>query len=195
MKSTTINVEAVPNSPNETQYLDLSEKEYNRMISQQMMYHKVMMEDLMKLATETETGAGAGAGSNSSLQMQDQMQRQMSMVAGLGNTVEKMNTSNQQLLELANKKTKQGGLNAQTASTLSAKLDAINANLHNDVVAYDKLTQEGFSNPNPNPNPNPNHNMKAALDNSAIVLESQKYALALFGAVSIYVLYKTVKYL
>lgn len=182
MKSTTINVEAVPNSPNDTQYLDLSEKEYNRMISQQMMYHKVMMEDLMKLATETETGAG----SNSSLQMQDQM----SLVAGLGNTVEKMNTSNQQLLELANKKSKQGGLNAQTASTLSAKMDAINANLQNDVMAYDALTREGFSN-----NPNPNHNMKAALENSAIVLESQKYALALFGAFSIYLVYKTVKYL
>jgi hypothetical protein len=188
MKSTPINVEAVPNSPNETQYLDLSEKEYNRMISQQMMYHKVMMEDLMKLATETETGSGAG--SNSSLQMQDQMQRQMSLVAGLGNTVETMNTSNQQLLELANKKSKQGGQNAQTASTLSAKMDAINANLNNDVMAYDALTREGFSN-----HSNPNPNMKAALDNSAIVLESQKYALALFGAVSIYVLYKTVKYL
>lgn len=183
MKST-INVEAVPNTPHETHFLDLSEKEYNRMISQQMMYHKVMMEDLMKLSTETETG------SNSSLQTQDQLQDKMDLVAGLGNTVETMNLSNQQLLELANKKSKQGALNAQTASIMSASMDKINANMNNDVMAYDALQQqEGFS------NNHDNHNMKAALDNSAIVLESQKYALALFGAFSIYLLYKTVKYL
>ena len=182
MKST-MNMEAVPNSTDETQYLDLSEKEYNRMISQQMMYHKVMMEDLMKLSTETETG------SNLSLQPQDQaqMQHQMSVVAGLGNTVETINTSNKQLLELANKKSKQGSLNAQTASMMNTNMDEINANLRNDVMAYAALKQEGFS--------NNNHSMNAALDNSAIVLESQKYALALFGAFSIYLLYKTVKYL
>lgn len=181
-------MEAVPNSTDETQYLDLSEKEYNRMVSQQMMYHKVMMEDLMKLSTETETG------SNLSLQPQDQaqMQRQMSVVAGLGNTVETMNASNTQLLELANKKSKQGSLNAQTASTMNASMDKINTNLHNDVMAYDALKQEGFSNNHNNHN---NHSMNAALDNSAVVLESQKYALALFGAFSIYLLYKTVKYL
>jgi len=184
MKST-MNMEAVPHSPNEMQFIDSSEKEYNRMISQQMMHHKVMMEDLMKLSTETETG------SNLSLQPQDQaqMQRQMSVVAGLGNTVETMNTSNKQLLELANKKSKQGDLNAQAASTFNASIKEINANLHNDVMAYDALKQEGFSN-----NHN-NHSMNAALDNSAVVLESQKYALALFGAFSIYLLYKTVKYL
>ena len=177
-------MEAVPNSTDETQYLDLSEKEYNRMVSQQMMYHKVMMEDLMKLSTETETG------SSNSLQTQDQMLRQMSLVAGLGNTVETMNASNTQLLDSANKKSKQGSVNAQTASMLSANMNEINAKLHNDVTAYDALQKEGFSNNNNN-----NHNMKAALDNSAVVLESQKYALVLFGAFSIYLLYKTVKYL
>lgn len=181
MKST-INVEAVPNSSNDTQYLDLSEKEYNRMISQQMMYHKVMMEDLMKLSTETETG---------SLQTQDQTQNQdqMRVVAGLGNTVETMNASSTQLLDSANKKSKQGKINAQTASMMTASMDEINSNLRNDVMAYDALQQEGFS------NNHDNHTMKAALDNSAVVLESQKYALVLFGAFSIYLLYKTVKYL
>ena len=179
-----MNMEAVPNSTDETQYLDLSEKEYNRMVSQQMMYHKVMMEDLMKLSTETETG------SSNSLQTQDQMLRQMSLVAGLGNTVETMNASNTQLLDSANKKSKQGSVNAQTASMLSANMNEINAKLHNDVTAYDALQKEGFSNNNNN-----NHNMKAALDNSTVVLESQKYALVLFGAFSIYLLYKTVKYL
>jgi hypothetical protein len=176
-------MEAVPNSTDETQYLDLSEKEYNRMISQQMMYHKVMMEDLMKLSTETETG------SSNSLQTQDQLLRRMSLVAGLGNTVETMNASNTQLLDSANKKSKQGSVNAQTASMLSANMNEINAKLHNDVTAYDALQKEGFS------NNNNNHNMKAALDNSKVVLESQKYALVLFGAFSIYLLYKTVKYL
>ena len=173
-------MEAVPNSTDETHYLDLSEKEYNRMISQQMMYHKIMMEDLMKLSTETEAG-------NSALQTQDQLLRQMNLVAGLGNTVATMNASNQQLLDLANKKAKQGDANAQTASTLSAKTDEINANLSNDVAEYDALMKEGFS--------NPNDTMKAALDNSSIVLESQKYALVLFGVLSVYLLYKTVKHL
>jgi hypothetical protein len=182
MKST-INVEAVPNSLNDTQYLDLSEKEYNRMISQQMMYHKVMMEDLMKLSTETETG------SSNSLQTQNQTHDQMSMVAGLGNTVETMNASSTQLLDSANKKSKQGKINAQTASMMSARMDEINANLRNDVMAYDALNQEGFT------NKHNNHSMNAALENSSIVLESQKYALVLFGAFSIYLLYKTVKYL
>ena len=175
-----MNMEAVPNSTDETHYLDLSEKEYNRMISQQMMYHKIMMEDLMKLSTETEAG-------NSALQTQDQLLRQMNLVAGLGNTVATMNASNQQLLDLANKKAKQGDANAQTASTLSAKTDEINANLSNDVAEYDALMKEGFS--------NPNDTMKAALDNSSIVLESQKYALVLFGVLSVYLLYKTVKHL
>lgn len=182
-----MNMEAVPNSTDETQYLDLSEKEYNRMVSQQMMYHKVMMEDLMKLSTETEAG-------NSLLQTQDQMLRQMSLVAGLGNTVETMNASNTQLLDSANKKSKQGSVNAQTASMLSANMNEINAKLHNDVTAYDALQKEGFSNNNNQHNQH-NHNMKAALDNSTVVLESQKYALVLFGAFSIYLLYKTVKYL
>jgi hypothetical protein len=191
MKSSnvTVNVEAVPHSPNETHYLDLSEKEYNRMISQQMMYHRVMMEDIMKLSTETE------AGSNS-LQTPDQLQRQMSLVAGLGNTVETMNASNQQLLELANKKSKQGDANAQIVSTLSASIDANNAKLRNAVAEYDALMKEGFSNGvDPKDNKGNNHNMNAALDNSLIVLESHKYALALAGAFSIYLLYKTVKYL
>ena len=31
--------------------LDQSEKEYNRMISQHMTYHKLLMDDLMKLST------------------------------------------------------------------------------------------------------------------------------------------------
>ena len=178
-----MNMEAVPNSTDETQYLDLSEKEYNRMISQQMMYHKVMMEDLMKLSTETETG-------NSSLQTQDQLLRRMSLVAGLGNTVETMDASRTQLLESANKKLNQGSVNAQTASMLSANMNEINTNLRNVVTAYDALQQEGFSNSHDD-----NHSMKAALDNSAVVLESQKYALVLFGAFSIYLLYRTVKYL
>ena len=145
-----------------------------------------MMEDLMKLSTETETG------SSNSLQTQDQMLRQMSLVAGLGNTVETMNASNTQLLDSANKKSKQGSVNAQTASMLSANMNEINTNLRNDVTAYDALHHEGFSNNNNNNN---NHSMKAALDNSTVVLESQKYALVLFGAFSIYLLYKTVKYL
>lgn len=180
-----MNMEAVPNSTDETQYLDLSEKEYNRMISQQMMYHKVMMEDLMQLSAETETG------SSNSLQTQDQLMRRMSLVAGLGNTVETMDASRTQLLDSANKKSNQGSVNAQTASMLSANMNEINTNLRNDVTAYDALNHEGFS----NNNNNNNHSMKAALDNSTVVLESQKYALVLFGAFSIYLLYKTVKYL
>jgi len=177
--TTTVNVEAVPKITNETRAIDLSEKEYNRMISQHMMYHKVMMEDLMKLSSESETNASNASNAAS-------LQDKMDMVAGLGNTVDAMNTSNKRLLDSANKISNHGKQNAKSATMLNANINEINANLRNDVAQYDalmKTQKEGFS----------NANMDAALDNSKIVLESQKYAVALFGAFAVYLLYKTVK--
>jgi hypothetical protein len=168
-----MNTETVPNSTNETQVLDQTEKEYDRMISQQMMYHRVMMEDLMKLSTEK--------GST--------IDDRMNAVAGLGNTMLAIDASNRNLLQSAQGITNQGSQNATTASNLHANIKETSASLANDVSQYAALMQqmqkEGFSNPT----------MDAALENSAIMSESEKYALVLFGVCAIFLIYKTVKYL
>jgi len=175
---TTINAESVPKPTEESETFDKTEKDYDRMISQQMMYHRVMMEDLMKLSTET--------GSNSNAAM---LQERMNLVSGLGNTVATMSASNDQLLQSAQQLSNQGSQNATSASKLDTEIAKVRANLHNDVSQYaalmHQMQKEGFSNPT----------MDAALENSVIMSESQKYAFVLFGVCAIYLFYKTVKYL
>ena len=175
-----MNTETVPNSTNETQVLDQTEKEYDRMISQQMMYHRVMMEDLMKLSTEKGSTI-----TPANISLDDRM----NAVAGLGNTMLAIDASNRNLLQSAQGITNQGSQNATTASNLHANIKETSASLANDVAQYAALTQqmqkEGFSNPT----------MDAALENSAIMSESEKYALVLFGVCAIFLFYKTVKYM
>ena len=169
VQPSTANAEPVPKTTNETKALDHSEKEYNRMISQHMMYHKIMMDDLMKLTTETEAGSGG-----------------LNLVSGLGAMVETLAESNQNLLQSAGKYVDQGKQNAIIASQLDASMDETNSKLKNDIKQYDALMKkEGFANPT----------MDAALKNSEMVNESQKYALVIFGAFAVYLLYKTVKQL
>ena len=179
--TTTANAEDVPKTTKETHALDVSEKEYNRMVSRHMMYHRVMMDDVMKLSADSGSKASP--------------QAQSDLVAGLGSTVDALAASNTAVVDSANQKSEHGKQNAKTASRLNANMQKINAKLHNDVAQYNALMQqqqkEGFSNPNPNPNPN----LDAALGNSEIVVESQKYAIVLFGVFAIYLLYKTAKHL
>lgn len=179
--TTTANAEAVPKSTKETHALDVSEKEYNRMVSQHMMYHRVMMDDIMKLSAQP------GSSNASS-------QDQLGVVAGLGSTVDAISASNKEIMKSANQKSEQGKQNANDASKLDANMRKINSSLHSDVVQYEALMKkqtEGFSNHTPTPNPN----LDAALGNSEIVVESQKYALVVFGVFAIYLLYKTAKHL
>jgi hypothetical protein len=53
------------------------------------------------------------------------------------------------------------------------------------------MKKEGFD----NNNNNSTDTMDAALEISEIVSESQKYALVIFGAGALYLLYKTIKHL
>ena len=174
-QSTAANAESIPESTHATRALDQSEQEYNRMISQQMTYHKMMMDDLMKLSSES----GAGSDVNN-----------INVVSGLGTTVSNMNATNEQLVNAVSNYANQGSQSSQTASKLNAYTKKTASKLNDDIQAYNALVnqnQEGFKNANPT--------MDAALELSEIMNESQKYALVLFGLFAIFLLYKTVKHL
>lgn len=167
------NAELIPESTHATRALDKSEQEYNRMISQQMTYHKSMMDDLMKLSSES------GSDIN-----------RMNIVSGLGTTVSNVNATNEQLVNTASKYADQSKQSSATASKLNAYTKMTASKLNDDIKAYNALkNQEGFANAKTNPS------MDAALEMSEIMNESQKYALVIFGLFSIFLLYKTVKHL
>ena len=170
--STAANAESIPESTQATRALDQSEQEYNRMISQQMTYHKMMMDDLMKLSSES----GSGSENN------------INIVSGLGTTVSNMNATNAQLMNAVSNYADQGKQSATTASKLNAYTKKTASKLNDDIQAYNALVnqnQEGFANPT----------MDAALEISEMMNESQKYALVLFGLLAMFLLYKTVKHL
>jgi hypothetical protein len=168
--------EPIPENTNETYALDQSEQEYNRMISQHMTYHRTMMDDLMKLSSES------GSGSN------PPSQEFLNVVSGLGTTVGNIDASNKHLLHTATKYVDRGKDRTNTVSKLNAYMKTTSAKLKDDINAYDAITnKEGFANANPT--------MNAALEMSEIMNESQKYALVIFGSVSVYLLYKIVKHL
>lgn len=163
----------MPESTHATRALDQSEQEYNRMISQQMTYHKTMMDDLMKLSSESGSDAN-----------------NINIVSGLGTTVSNMNATNEQLVNAVSNYADQGKQSATTASKLNAYTKKTVSKLNDDIQAYNALVnqnQEGFKNANPT--------MDAALEISEMMNESQKYALVLFGLIALVLLYKTVKHL
>ena len=180
--------EPTPMNTNETHALDQSEREYNRMISQHMTYHKMMMDDLMKLSTMSESGASMNPTT---------LSEQIDVVSGLGTTVSNIDSSNNRILQTAAQYVDKGKQTASTVSNLNAYLKMTGSKLNDDIKAYDNLMQkEGFANNNNNNNNNNNTNaMDAALEISQTVSESQKYALVIFGAGALYLLYKTVKHL
>jgi len=169
----------------QTPELDQSEREFNRMISQHTTYHRMMMDDLMKLSSGSESS--------------DQLPN---VVSGLGTTVANIDESNQQLQQSAAKYAEQGKQSAATVSNLNAFMRSNSSKLNNDIKAYTAIAQkEGFTSNGSNgahhphhPNtPNPNPTMDAALETSAITRESQKYALVILGLAAMYLLYKTIK--
>jgi hypothetical protein len=168
------NAESVPENTSETHELDASEREYNRMISQHTTYHRMMMDDLMKLSTES------GAAANPLFDP-------MNVVSGLGTTVENLDASNKQLLQSVAKRAEQGKQRAITASNLNAYMHETGLKLQDDMKAHDAIMttaqREGFD------------TMDAALEMSKTMSESQKYALFVFGAFAMVLLYKTVKHL
>lgn len=171
------NADSIPENTSEIRALDQSEKEYNRMISQHTTYHRMMMDDLMKLSSES---GSTNANANATVE-------QMNIVAGLGSTVEALDASNQQLMQTAAKYVDQGKQRAITASNLNTYMRETGVKLQDDMNAYHALVsnaqKEGFD------------TMDAALEMSEIMSESQKYALFIFGAIAMFLLYKTVKHL
>ena len=140
------------------------------------MYHKMMMEDLMKLSSRSESGSS----------MNPTLSDQIDVVSGLGTTVSNIDASNKRLLQTATKYVDQGKQNSTTMSKLNAYLKTTDSKLNDDINAYDEIAQkEGFANPT----------MDAALEISETMSESQRYALVIFGAVAMVLLYKTIKHL
>ena len=175
------NAEPIPENTDETHALDKSEREYNRMISEHMTYYKMMMDDLMKLSTMSESAASMNPAA---------LSQQIDIVSGLGTTVSNIDSSNKTILKTASQYVDKGKQNANTISNLNAYLKMTGSKLRDDIKAYDKLAQkEGFS------NNNATDSMDAALEISEIMSESQKYALVFFGALALFLLYKTVKHL
>jgi hypothetical protein len=178
---TVANAESVPETTSETRALDESEREYNRMISQNMTYHRMMMDDIMRLSAETESSATSTAGTSFDA---------MNAVSGLGTIVQNLDGSNEQLLKSAAKYAEQGIQRATTESKLNAFINEMGTNLQDDIKAYDAIVQkEGFD------NMDRANTLNAALGTSQLVRESQKYALFIFGAFAMFALYKTVKHL
>lgn len=199
MKSQKLNEpEPVPStSVNEdVRALDQSEKEYNRMLSQHTTYHRMLMDDLMKLSSESGSGS-SGTGPRDLLKQQINQANQANIVSGMGTTIGNLNTSNQGIMKYASKFVSDTDTNAQTVSRLNAFIKQNASKLNTDLNEYQKLAsqykvKEGFSTTSKMVT---NPTMDAALEVSNITRESQKYALIIFGIFATYTLYKTIKHL
>jgi hypothetical protein len=176
------------NTEDDMRALDQSEKEYNRMISQHMTYHRTLMDDLIRMSSES--GSGSGSSPRELLQQQINQTNQANVVRGMGTTIGNLNTTNQQLMQSASKFVDDTNANAKRVSGLN---DVINQNVSklNQVMdSYQELeaeAKEGFS--------DMGASMDAALEVSDTVKESHKYALVIFGIFATYALYRTIKQL
>lgn len=184
--------------------LDQSEKEYNRMISQHVTYHKLLMDDLIKLSSGSETGSGSfGLGlapgpAQQLLQQQVNQANQANIVKGLGTTVGRMNANREQLMKSASKFVGKSAVNATTVARLNdairtngshvlKEINTANANAMNSMKA--NVTEGFVAGDQPNPT------LDAALEVSAVMRESHKYALFIFGIFATFLAYKTIKQL
>lgn len=178
-QSAAASAESIPESTHATRALDQSEQEYNRMISQQMTYHKTLMDDIIKLTTESGSGVN-----------------KIDIVTGMGTTINNLNATNAQLTTSVSEYADQGKRSSDAASKLHAYTKKTVSRLNDDIKAYDALVnqnqnhQEGFAN-----NANNNPTLDAAVEISEIMNESQKYALVIFGLFAMFLLYKTIKHL
>ena len=201
--------EVVPynNPEDDMRALDQSEKEYNRMISQHMTYHRTLMNDLMRMSSES--GSGSGSSPRELLQQQINQTNQANVVRGMGTTIGNLNTTNQQLMQSASKFVDDTNANAKRVSRVN---DVINQNVSklNQVIdSYQELeaeAKEGFSDMGVRAATSGaltsgaltsgiTPSMDAALEVSDTVKESHKYALVIFGIFATYALYRTIKQL
>ena len=162
--------------------LDESEKEYNRMISKHTTYHRLLMDDLMKLSSES----GSGSGSNNLIQQQLAQSNQSNLIRGMGATIGNLNATDQRLMETASGFTADTNAKSKEVTRLNRNIVQNTSKLNETIDSYNALI-EGFANQGPT--------MDAALEVSNRMKESHKYAFFIFGIVAIYVLYKTTKQL
>ena len=162
--------------------LDESEKEYNRMISKHTTYHRLLMDDLMKLSSES----GSGSGSNNLIQQQLAQSNQSNLIRGMGATIGNLNATDQRLMETASGFTADTNAKSKEVTRLNKNIVQNTSKLNETIDSYNALI-EGFANQGPT--------MDAALEVSNRMKESHKYAFFIFGIVAIYVLYKTTKQL
>ena len=184
------------NDNNDMRALDQSEKEYNRMISQHVTYHKLLMDDLMKLSSESGSSYGTVTGPRELLQQQINQTNQANIIGGIGTTIRNLNTSDQTLLRSASDFVDDTATNSKTVSRLNRFIQQNATKLNKDIDEYQALiasstskSKEGFDNPSVNPT------LDAALEVSTITKESNKYALVILGLFATYALYKTMKHL
>lgn len=176
--------------------LDQSEKEYNRMISQHMTYHKLLMDDLLKLSTES----GSSTSSNNLIQRELNQGNQTNVIRGLASTINNMDSTNQYLVTSASGFKADTSNKAQKVTRFQNFLMENTSKLNEYIDAYQALAnnnKEGFTNTNTNTNTatTKTQTMDAALEVSARMKESYKYMLIVIGIISLYALYKTVKQL
>jgi hypothetical protein len=163
--------------------LDESEKEYNRMISQHTTYHRLLMDDLMKLSSESGSGSGSGSGATNIAQQQ---LAQSNLIRGMGATIGNLNATDQRLMNTASDFTADTNANAREVSRLNKRILQNTSKLNETIDSYNAL-KEGFTKQSPT--------MDAALEVSNRMKESHKYAFVIIGIVAIYALYKTTKQL
>jgi len=176
--------------------LDQSEKEYNRMISQHAMYHKLMMDDLITLSSESGSGSGMALEPGPAQQMlQQQMDEsnQTNIISGIGTTIGRMNANRDQLMQSASKFAGKSPINSQTVARLNDSIRASGSDILKNIHAATTPTAvptmapvaEGFV---------PNPTLDGALEVSAVMRESHKYALVIFGIFATFLVYKTMKH-
>jgi hypothetical protein len=170
--------------------LDQSEKEYNRMISQHAMYHKLMMDDLITLSSESGSGIALEPGpAQQMLQQQMDESKQTNIISGIGTTIGRMNANRDQLMQSASKFAGKSPINAQTVARLNDSIRAsgsdILKNIHAATTPSTTPVAEGFV---------PNPTLDGALEVSAVMRESHKYALVIFGVFATFLVYKTMKH-
>jgi len=175
--------------------LDRSEKEYNRMISQHMTYHKLLMEYLMKLSTETGS-------SNNLIQRELNQGNQINVIRGLASTINNLDSTNQHLMTSASEFKEDTSSKGKKVSRFQNFLMENTSKLNEYVNAYQDLVNNNDNNLKGTRTNETNkegfattHSMDAALEVSARMKESHKYMLIVIGIVSLYALYKTVKQL
>jgi len=186
--------------------LDQSEKEYNRMISQHAMYHKLIMDDLITLSSGTESGSGLALEPGPAQQMlQQQMDesKQTNIISGIGTTIGRMNANRDQLMQSASKFAGKSPINAQTVARLNDFIRAsgsdILKNIHAATTPTTVPTTAAPTTAAPTTTPVaegfvPNPTLDGALEVSAVMRESHKYALVIFGIFATFLVYKTMKH-